>query len=94
VAFAAAKLFPEEPDRPASEFEDEEKVHAVYLDDDQGNPNNGAVNSFNSDTQQEDADAEFEEDVRSDVCRLAGPPSLITVVSVIDMLWVRYCTPS
>jgi hypothetical protein len=68
------------------ECEEEEEVQAVYLDDDQGNPNNGAVNSFNGDTQQEDADAELEEDVRSDVCRLARPPPLITVISVVDIL--------
>jgi hypothetical protein len=82
VAFAAAKLFPEERDRPALECEEEEEVHAVKLDDDQGNPNNGAVSFFNGDTQQKDADAELEKDIRNDVCRLAGPPPLITVVSV------------
>jgi hypothetical protein len=86
VAFAAAKLFPEERDRPALECEEEEEVHAVNLDDDQGNPNNGAVNLFNGDTQQKNADAGFEENVRSDVGGLAGPPPLITVVSVVDVL--------
>jgi hypothetical protein len=34
VTFAAAKLFPEERDRPALECEEEEEVHAVNLDDD------------------------------------------------------------
>ena len=86
VAFAAAKLFPEERDRPALECEEEEEVHAVNLDDDQGNPNDGAVNFFNGDTQQEDADAGFEEDVRSDVCGLARPPPLIKIVSFVDVL--------
>jgi hypothetical protein len=84
VAFAATKLFPEEPDRPALEGEKEEEVHAVYLDDDQGDPKNGAVSSLNGDTQQEDADAEFEENVRSNVCRFARPPPLIQIVSPVE----------
>jgi hypothetical protein len=51
VAFAAAKLFPEERNRPALEGENEEEVHAVYLDGDQGDPKNDAVSSINGDTQ-------------------------------------------
>lgn len=86
VAFAAAKLFPEERDWPALEGEEEEEVHAVYLNNDQGDPKNDAVSSLNGDTQQEDADAELEENVRSNVCRFTRPPPLIQVVSVVDML--------
>jgi len=81
VSFAAAKLFPEERDRPALEGEDEEEVHAVYLDGDEGDPKNHAMGSILGDAQQEDADAHLEEDVRNDVCRLASPPPLIRVVS-------------
>ena len=66
------------------EGEEEEEVHAVDLDDDQGDPKNGAVSSLNGDTQQEDADAEFEKNVRSNVCRFASPPPLIQVVSLVE----------
>jgi hypothetical protein len=66
--------------------EDEEEVHAVYLDGDQGCPENQAVGPFNGDTQQEDTDAAFEEDVRDNVSWFAGPPPLNGVVSI-----VRYC---
>jgi hypothetical protein len=81
VSFAAAKLFPEERDRPALKGEDEEEVHAVYLDDDKGDPKNSAMSSILGDAQQEDADAEFQEDIRNNVCGLASPPPLIQVVS-------------
>jgi hypothetical protein len=77
VAFAAAELLPEERDRPALEGKNEEEVQAVELDDDQSDPKNGAMSSVNGDTQQEDADAEFEKDVRDNVSRLASPPPLI-----------------
>ena len=86
VAFAAAKPFPEERDRPALEGEDKEEVHAVYLNDDQSDPENDAVSPLNGDTQQEDADAEFQANIRSNVCRFARPPPLIQIVSVVDML--------
>jgi hypothetical protein len=66
------------------EGEDEEEVHAVYLDDNQGDPKNGAVSFLNGDTQQKDADAEFEENVRNNVRRFAGPPPLIEVVSLVE----------
>ena len=86
MAFTTAKLFPEERDRPALECKEEEEVHAVNLDDEQSNPDDGAVGFFNGDTQQKDADAGFEKKVRSNVSRLAGPPPLMTVVSVVDVL--------
>lgn len=50
MAFAAAELFPEERDRPALEGEEEEEVHTVYLNDDQGDPKNDAMGSLNGDT--------------------------------------------
>jgi hypothetical protein len=84
LAFAAEKLFPKERDRPALEGENEEEVHAVHLDGDQGDPKNGAMSFVNGDTQQEDADAEFEENVRDNVCRFARPPPLIQVVSLVE----------
>ena len=77
MAFAAAELLPDERDRPALEGEDEEEVHAVELDDDQGGPKNDAMSSVNGNTQQEDANAALEEEVRSNVKRLACPPPLI-----------------
>ena len=83
MAFTTAKLFPEERDRPALEGEDEEEVHAVELDGDQGGPKNGAMGSVNGDTQQEDADAHLEEKIRSNVSRLACPPPLIQIVSLV-----------
>lgn len=86
MTFAAAKLLPEERDRPALKGKEEEEVHAVYLDGDQGDPENDAVSSLNGDAQQEDADAEFEGNVRSNVGRFARPPPLIPVVSVVDVL--------
>jgi hypothetical protein len=76
VAFAAAELLPEERDRPALEGKNEEEVQAVELDDDQGDPKNGAMSSVNGNPQQEDADAALEEEVRSNVSRLASPPPL------------------
>jgi hypothetical protein len=86
VVFAVAKLFPEERDGPALEGKEEEEVHAVYLNDDQGDPENDAVSSLNDDTQQEDADAEFEENACRNLCRFARPPPLIQVVSVVNIL--------
>jgi hypothetical protein len=77
LAFAATELLPEERDRPALEGKDEEEVHAVELDGDQGGPENDAMSSVNGNTQQEDADAALEEEVRSNVSRLASPPPLI-----------------
>jgi hypothetical protein len=84
VSFAAAELFPEERNRPALEGEDEEEVHAVYLDDNQGDPKDGAMSPILGDAQQEDADAEFEEDIRNNVGGLASPPPLIQVVSYVE----------
>jgi hypothetical protein len=86
VTFAAAKLLPEERDRPALKGKEEEEVHAVYLNDDQGDPENNAVSSLNDNTQQEDADAEFEENACRNLCRFARPPPLIQIVSALDML--------
>jgi midasin (ATPase involved in ribosome maturation) len=59
------------------EGKDEEEVHAVELDGDQGGPKNDTMSSVNGNTQQEDADAALEEEVRSNVSRLASPPPLI-----------------
>lgn len=56
---------------------DEEEVHAVDLDGEQGGPKNDAMSSVNGNTQQEDADAALEKEVRSNVKRLACPPPLI-----------------
>jgi hypothetical protein len=84
LAFAATELLPEERDRPALEGKDEEEVHAVELDSDQGGPKNDAMCSVNGNTQQEDADAALEEEVRSNVSRLASPPPLIQIVSLVD----------
>jgi len=82
VSFAASELFPEERDRPALEGEDEEEVHAVYLDGNKGDPKNHAMGSILGDAQQEDADAHLEEDIRNNVCGLASPPPLVRVVSL------------
>lgn len=72
-------MLPEEGNRPTLEGEDEEEVHAVYLDGKQGSPKNDAMSSPLSDAQQEDTDAGFEKDVRNDIGRFAGPPPLLRV---------------
>lgn len=72
-------MLPEEGNRPALEGEDEEEVHAVYLDSKQRSPENDAMNSLLGDAQQEDTDAGFEKDVRDNISRFAGPPPLLRV---------------
>lgn len=90
MAFAAAELLPEEGNRPALEGEDKEEVHAVQLDSNQRTPEDNAMGSLMSDTQQENADAGFEKDVRNNIGRFAGPPPLllvnITVEYTVDII--------
>jgi hypothetical protein len=76
VSFTATKLLPEVRDWPALEGEDEEEVHTVYLDGNEAGPEDDAVYAFNSNSEQENTDAEFEEDVRDYVGRFARPPEL------------------
>jgi hypothetical protein len=68
------------------EGEDKEEVHAVYLNGDQGSPEDDAMGALEGYTQQEDTDAEFEEDVRDNVGGLAGPPPLIQVISIVGYI--------
>ena len=84
MAFATAKLLPEERNRPALEGEDEEEVQAVCLDGNQGNPENDAMSSLLGDAQQEDADAAFEKEVRDNISRFASPPPLLRVNTDAD----------
>jgi hypothetical protein len=58
------------------ESEDEEEVYTVNLNSDEAGPEDHAVYRRNSNTQQEDTNAEFEEDVGDNVGRFAGPPEL------------------
>lgn len=58
------------------ESEDDEEVYTVNLNGDEAGPEDDAVYTRNSNTQQEDTDTEFEEDVGDNVGRFAGPPEL------------------
>jgi hypothetical protein len=60
------------------EGEDEEEVDTIGLDGDEGNPKNDAVRSLDSNSKQEDTNAGFEEDIRDNISRFAGPPPLVT----------------
>jgi hypothetical protein len=78
LALSTAELLPEEGYRPALEGEDEEEVNTVGLDGDEGNPKNDAVRSLDSNSKQENTNAGFEEDIRDNISRFAGPPPLVT----------------
>ena len=51
MAVTTAKLLPEEGDWPALEGEDEEEVHAVYLNRNQRGPENDAMSSIKGDAE-------------------------------------------
>jgi hypothetical protein len=58
------------------EGKDKKEEHAVKLNDDECDPEYRAVYSLNRDSEQEDADAGFEENVRDNVNGFAAPPPL------------------
>jgi hypothetical protein len=58
------------------ESEDEEEVYTVNLNGDEAGPEDDAVCTRNSNTQQEDIDTKFKEDFGDNVGRFAGPPKL------------------
>jgi hypothetical protein len=79
VSLAAAELLPEVGDGPALEGKDEEEVYTVHLDGDEASPEDNTVRAVNGDPEQEDADAEFEEDVGDNVGRFTAPPPLSNI---------------
>lgn len=77
LALAASELFPEVTYRVTLEDEEEQEEDTVDLNGEEARPEDYAVNTVDGDSQQEDADTEFEKDTGDDVGWFTSPPPLI-----------------
>lgn len=76
LALAAAKLVPEVTYGVALEDEEEQEEDTVNLNGKEARPEDDAVDTVDGDSQQEDADTEFEKYTGDDVGWFASPPPL------------------